>query len=78
MKELTAQQKADIVEHLNGTSGVYDQSICEEHGLEMHELEELCEQEGLVRCEGECGWWVERDDCDDELVCSECRDGDEE
>lgn len=66
-----------VAEDLNGSSGVYDDSVAEAHGLEDNELEELAEEGEIVRCEG-CGWWVELSEVDDDNRCEDCTQDEEE
>lgn len=68
---LSDEQKAAIVDHLSGTSGVYDAATCEEYSLEMSELEQIMEDGEWLRCE-QCGWWVETCETNDNGNCEEC------
>jgi len=74
MIELSLQQKQAIADALEGSSGIYDNSICEQHGIDIVELEELAESLDVVRCVV-CGWWVSRDETvpfDDGFSCEDC------
>ena len=77
MPQLTQEQKRKIHDTLIGTSGINDNAVCEEYGLELEDLEELCEELELKRY-ADCEWWTETDeladdDEDDEGRCESCR-----
>ena len=67
-------QRQAIADALEGTSGIYDQGICDQHGIELEELEFIAEQMGVVRCVV-CGWWISIDETvpfDDGYACEDC------
>lgn len=68
---MNPQTRQAIADALEGTSGIYDAGICEQHGIEMEELETIASDFGLERCEA-CGWWVERDELNAEGECEDC------
>ena len=66
-----------VAEDLNGSSGVYDDSVAETYGLEDSELEELAEEGEIVKCSS-CDWWVELSEVDDDNRCEDCAENHEE
>lgn len=75
----TRTRVAALAAELVGTSGIYDQTLLEAHGItqSMDEIEALIEEYGVVRC-SHCGWWVEADDISGEDRCEDCRTDDNE
>lgn len=70
MEDATKQAIADALE---GSSGNYDGGICEQHGIELGELECIAGEMGVIRCEC-CGWWVAADETIDGATCDDCID----
>ena len=75
MSKITKEQLHSVIETINGTSGIYDESAIENLPIDdLNDIIEELEEEGIFRCDF-CGWW-----CDDltdnenilDVCCTEC------
>ncbi len=76
ISKISLEQRRDIADDLEGTSGCDDERTCEKYDIPMDELECIMADMGLERCE-DCGWWCETgelvDDEGETAPCVSCR-----
>lgn len=73
MTNLTKQQKREIADKLENTSGVKDEEVCKQYDVELADLEILLLNEGIERCKS-CEWWIDCCDLGENNICLGCKE----